>query len=264
MAYGSGYYLANNSNFAGYNGITTGTTVGFTSCANGTLGAYNVTFAGNDGATRYLYTNSGLYTDAGGTANAAGYNFWLEEVTSLPVTISAVGYATLYAPVVLAIPDGVTAYTATFSNGYAHLTELSGYVPANTGVVLAGDAGTYNFTIAEGVEVSGASELTGNIATSEVDASSTAYILANSSTNGVGFYLLNDTDRVITGGKAYYVGTTESSVQAYAFDLTPTGIGSVTTAEDAENAPVYDLSGRRVQKAGKGIYIQNGRKVYVK
>ena len=27
---------------------------------------------------------------------------------------------------------------------------------------------------------------------------------------------------------------------------------------------IYDLSGRRVQKAVKGIYIQGGEKVYVK
>lgn len=45
------------------------------------------------------------------------------------------------------------------------------------------------------------------------------------------------------------------------------GIGSVTNDEnvnDAKNDVIYDLSGRRVQKAVKGIYIQNGKKVYVK
>ena len=45
------------------------------------------------------------------------------------------------------------------------------------------------------------------------------------------------------------------------------GIGSVTNDENvngAKNDVIYDLSGRRVQKAVKGIYIQNGKKVYVK
>lgn len=45
------------------------------------------------------------------------------------------------------------------------------------------------------------------------------------------------------------------------------GIGSVTNDENvngAKNDVIYDLSGRRVQKAMKGIYIQNGKKVYVK
>ena len=31
-----------------------------------------------------------------------------------------------------------------------------------------------------------------------------------------------------------------------------------------DNAPYYDLSGRRVQKPIRGLYIQNGKKVVVK
>jgi len=30
------------------------------------------------------------------------------------------------------------------------------------------------------------------------------------------------------------------------------------------NSPVYNLNGQRVENPGKGIYIQNGRKVLVK
>ena len=47
---------------------------------------------------------------------------------------------------------------------------------------------------------------------------------------------------------------------------TTSAIGSVTVGEEAgERKPViYDLTGRRVQKATKGIYIINGKKVYVK
>ena len=45
------------------------------------------------------------------------------------------------------------------------------------------------------------------------------------------------------------------------------GIGSVTNDDSVngeQNGAIYDLSGRRVEKAVKGIYIQNGKKVYVK
>lgn len=41
------------------------------------------------------------------------------------------------------------------------------------------------------------------------------------------------------------------------------GISQNETAEPKASA-IYDLSGRRVQKAQKGIYIQNGQKIYVK
>ena len=33
---------------------------------------------------------------------------------------------------------------------------------------------------------------------------------------------------------------------------------------DEANATYYDLSGRRVIRPAKGIYVKNGRKVYVK
>lgn len=42
------------------------------------------------------------------------------------------------------------------------------------------------------------------------------------------------------------------------------GIETVNTVQNTDNAPVYDLSGRRVTKAAKGIYIKNGKKFIVK
>lgn len=43
-----------------------------------------------------------------------------------------------------------------------------------------------------------------------------------------------------------------------------TGIGSVSAASDKGTNVIYDLSGRRVQQAVKGLYIVNGKKVLVK
>lgn len=46
---------------------------------------------------------------------------------------------------------------------------------------------------------------------------------------------------------------------------TSTGIGSIAAEEGRNDANVvYDLSGRRVVKAAKGLYIVNGKKVIVK
>lgn len=48
-------------------------------------------------------------------------------------------------------------------------------------------------------------------------------------------------------------------------DIDITGIGNVNAAEGSNKAnEIYDLSGRRVQKAAKGLYIVNGKKVLVK
>lgn len=59
--------------------------------------------------------------------------------------------------------------------------------------------------------------------------------------------------------------TTDAALAAPAFKVImdeTTGINAITTTE-ADGA-IYDLSGRRVEKAVKGIYIQNGKKIYVK
>ena len=42
------------------------------------------------------------------------------------------------------------------------------------------------------------------------------------------------------------------------------GIGAATIDAPAADAPVYDLSGRRVAKAAKGLYIKGGKKILVK
>lgn len=267
LAYGTGYYLANNSNFAGYNGITEGTVVAFRAATNGTKGQYNVTF--NNG-NRYLYAqenNGNYYTDAGGTGNShARYNFWLEEVSSLPVSISAAGYATLIAPVALAIPENVKVYTATLEDTKAVLTELTeGVIPANTGVVLEGAEGTYNFTITT-TEEQASSDLQGQPQTVNAAAGTTVFALGNKD-GKVAFYRLEDgdgADRTIKGMRAYF--ETETPAQAISLDFgAVTGIdGTTVTTPNNANAPIYDLSGRRVMKAQQGIYIQNGRKIYVK
>ena len=141
ISYASGNYLVSNSNFLGYNGVqSNGSVIAFRAASNGLIGAYNISFNNNG---RYLFVNKNNFTDAGGsTDNQNGYCFNLEEVTTLPVTITAAKYATLYAPVALEIPGGVTAYTASISGNYAVLTEISGVIPAETGVVLAGEANT--------------------------------------------------------------------------------------------------------------------------
>ena len=43
----------------------------------------------------------------------------------------------------------------------------------------------------------------------------------------------------------------------------PNAIDTVT-AQDDDNAPIYNIAGQRVEKAVKGIYIRNGKKFVVK
>lgn len=263
IAYGTGYKATSNSNFLGYNGIADGTVVTF-KAATEAHGEYNV-FFNNGGSKLYTQVSDGKYfTDA--VAKDASQNrcrFWLEAVTSLPVSVSAAGYATLFAPVALTIPQNVQAYTASFADNKVTLTPIEGTIPANTGVVIEAAEGTYNFAITT-TEATATSDLTGNVATANVDAASAAYILGKTDAQGVGFFKLNSTDRAIKGGRAYYVAP-NGGAAAYLFNGNVTGLEAIKTALNDANAPIYDLSGRKVAKAVKGgLYIKNGQKFIVK
>lgn len=260
LAYETGYYLENISNFAGYKGITNGTSIQFSEAENRAAGCYNVKFNGN----RFLYTkvsDSNYFTDAGGSAPNDGYNFQMEYVESLPLSVGAAGYATLIAPVALEIPTGVEVYTAAFEDGKAKLTSISDVIPANVGVVVKAAQGTYNFKITTTENVA-PSALNGVPNTANVASESAAFILANGK-HGVGFYKLSSANRTIHGFRAFYTAPAEAqAVSAFLLEDNVTGIEEIETS--ADKTPIYDLSGRRVAKAEKGVYIQNGRKIFVK
>lgn len=266
IAYGTGYKATGNGVYLGYNGIADGTVVTF-KAASEAKGEYNVVYKTSDNADRKLYTqvsNGKYFTDAwAADKNHNCCRFWLEAVNSLPVSVSAAGYATLYAPVALTIPQNVQAYTATFADNNVTLTPIEGTIPANTGVVIEAAEGTYNFVITT-TDATAKSDLTGNVATANVDAASAAYILGKTDAEGVGFFKLNSTDRAIKGGRAYYVAPSGAAA-AYLFNGNVTGLEAIKTALNDANAPIYDLSGRKVAKAVKGgLYIKNGQKFIVK
>lgn len=235
------------------------TTVTFSE-ATGVTGQYFVNVGG-----RYLY-GDGDNSDSGSGTNAnAGYRWWLEEVTSLPVTISAAGYASFYAPVAVELPDGLTAYyVSATANGWATLTEIDGTVPANTGVLLAGEANTYELTIADAVDAIEGNKLAGSVASEYVTTES--YVL--SAKEGVaGFYkaAMNQQEGASflnNGFKAYLpVGEAQANVLRFNFGGNETAIESVESENGVANTEIFDLAGRRVAKAQKGLYIVNGKKV---
>ena len=49
---------------------------------------------------------------------------------------------------------------------------------------------------------------------------------------------------------------------AFNFDGATTDINNISATTDKQE--IYDLSGRRVMKANKGLYIINGKKCFIK
>ncbi len=211
----------------------------------------------------------------GGNDNSSN-NFLIQEVTEIPVTISAAGYATLNLPMAVNIPEGVKAYTGTTSesSNEVKLTEItSGVIPAETPVILEaqGSETPYKFTIAYGnTETAPTNALMGTLTPATIATDATAYVLKNGG-QGIGLYkVTSTTDREIKANKAYYGSTTGSEaapVLFFNFGQT-TDIHSASavssTAENEANA-YFDLQGRRVPCPAHGIFVKsNGEKVFIK
>ena len=136
-------------------------------------------------------------------------------------------------------------------------------VPAGKGVIIEADeAGSYAPTF--DVTVSEIDDIENELKVSNgtvVGDGSTIYVLANTEQNGVGFYLLEEGNKV-PAGKVYYKSTSNDARQFIGFDEGATAIKTVKGAE-AENA-IYNLAGQRLTKAQKGLNIVNGKVVLVK
>ena len=265
VSYGSGHYLVSNSNFLGYNGIqTAGSKIAFHAASNNLVGAYNISF--NDGG-RWLYCHTNNHTDAGGRGTVNGYCFNLEEVTTLPMKVSTLGYATFFAPVAVTLPEGVTAYTGKLNaeNTVLNLIAIEGnVVPATTGVILEAAAETYQLTVVDD-KTTGTSDLKGST-TTIAKASVAEGIVYTLQSNEQGAAFLRYTGENIPGGKAYLAINNGGKAISVRFGEGTTSIDVMeSTVYSQQSAAIYDLTGRRVEAMTKGgIYIMNGKKVVIK
>ncbi|MBR4778472.1 MAG: leucine-rich repeat domain-containing protein, partial [Bacteroidaceae bacterium] len=143
----------------------------------------------------------------------------------------------------------------------------TGVIPSNTGVLLKGDAGEYVFEEAEEPEPIEANLLIGTTKDEGETFNEPGfkyYILANDAENGIGFYFQKDTNgKSALCGQYKAVLVLPEKTDAIGFRLD--GATMIEAVEaPADDAVIYDLTGRRVQDATGGIYIVNGKKVLVK
>lgn len=238
------------------------------------FGALTLTYNSNNSNVAVCINAAGTsynhYTGGGhkGTDWSTEWYFEPAEFAGHAVTFTASNdgqnYATVKLPYAAILPTGVTAYKGTVSGNEVTLTaykQAGEVLPANTPVLLtATDASSYNFAPAayQAAEVTG---FQGTLAATAV--TDNAYILAKKGEE-VKFYLLNSESNTVNANKAYIV-VSGGKAQALSFNFgTTTGIHAAT-ADAATDAPVFDLSGRRVVKVVKGgLYIQNGKKFIVK
>lgn len=193
-------------------------------------------------------------------------DFIIEDVTSLPITMNKVGgayYATINLPVAVTIPSGLSAYSATAAGDVLTLTKVveDGVLAANTPVILYSESSVTSLDIASTAGTAAVSnELEGTTAAISVTANQN-YVL-NCVDGQVGFYLFNGT--AMPGFKAYLPSSATSNVKAFTFSFEDAEDAIRAIESENSGLEIYDISGRRVQKAQKGLYIVNGKKVMYK
>lgn len=172
-------------------------------------------------------------------------------------------YATLNLPYASTLPTGVTAYKATVEGSTVNLTAYKNageVLPTNTPVLLTATSdGSKTFAPAAYKAADNTTGFQGTLAATAVAANNT-YILSKKD-GKVNFFALDETNNIINANKAYLV-VSGGAAQALNFNFgNTTGIQNAAVEGVNANAPLFDLSGRRVVKAVKGgIYIQNGKK----
>ena len=229
-------------------------------------------FTVNGSTYSYNQANAPFYKTSGGDKHSSLIKI---EETTYPntVTFNAVSdvegvsnLATFSAPFATVIPEGVTAYyVSTADNSKATMKAITGEaIPANEGVLLTSES-------AEAVTMVPATDETlatiennklGNSAGAEkiIADGDNAYILANGA-NGTAFYK-GKIGSTLKANKAYLTLNEAGAPEAISMNFggNVTGINQIVNAEQ-NNAPVYDLTGRRVVRTVKGgLYIKGGNK----
>lgn len=157
--------------------------------------------------------------------------------------------------------DNIKAYAAKLNDEKTELQmNAVTAVPANQGIILSGESASDDQVVLNVIASADAidNDLLGT--TSEI---STEGILALGRANGtgsVGFF--RSTKGTLKANRAY-LRVDDETIQSLAMNFggTTTGITNAIKNEVTPNAPIYDLSGRRVFTTVKGnIYLQQGRK----
>lgn len=197
-------------------------------------------------------------------------NFEATKATYTMTSIADGKFGTLVLPFAAQLPADGKAYAL---DGELNVIdgELVGSAVTSLAAnkpVLVTKAGEYYTASAVSVAETSASQintngnLTGVYQNTEAPVGS--YVLQkHPATQGVAFYLVGEVKPTVKPFRAF-IPTQDAKVKAIkvVFDGEATGIKEITS--ENTKAEIFDLSGRRVAKAQKGVYIVNGKKVIKK
>lgn len=183
-------------------------------------------------------------------------------------TVESKSYATAYLPFGVSAVNGAKAYTAaTPANGQTVMTETANFAK-ETGVLLVSDeaADKAVLTIGDAEGAANSSALKGTLLAKDITDAQTKYLVFgknNANETEVGFFEPSTAVTSIPANRAFFADAEGSAIALNFGNVT--AVNNVVAGNANVNAPIFDLTGRRVVKAVKGgLYIQNGKKYIVK
>lgn len=217
--------------------------------------------ANPDDAFSYLHVaNTRGYAVVGWDAPSPASQWTVEDATHFEVSLNAVNgksYATFCAPFGVTVADTkANTLVMDASKKFVTLNEIA-EVPANTGVLLVNETGATTATVT--INDAAAATVANNalVGTLAPHAKAAGDLFLGNNEGVVGFYDWAGTS--LAANRAYVPAATAAGVRALLFDNTTTGVNAATLNNASQK--VFDLQGRRVEKAQKGLYIVNGKKV---
>lgn len=203
----------------------------------------------------------------------AGTKWQITELKSFTVALNkneveGKSYASVYLPFsVSSVNDGVKAYVAKQpGENEVTFTETTNGVMANKGFLLISDNAAATATVNIG-ESNTESSMLGTLTNLNLtnEDKSTYRVFGKNSSNVVGFFTPSDNLNEVKANRGYFKVAKGGALRLNFEDSVVSGIDAIEANQALHNAPIFDLSGRRVMNTVKGgLYIQNGRKFIVK
>lgn len=211
------------------------------------------------------------YWNGGLGENAGSVKWQINEAISLEVALNTANnrsYASVYLPFsISSVNDGVKAYVAKEpETNEVTFTETTNGVMANKGFLLISDNAAATATVNIG-ESNTDSRMLGTLTNLNLtnEDKNTYRVFGRNSSNVVGFFTPSGTLNEVKANRGYFTVSNGGALRLNFEDSVVSGIDAIAANQALHNAPIFDLSGRRVMNTVKGgLYIQNGRKFIVK
>jgi hypothetical protein len=243
----------------GSNNISTTTVGGNTpSSGSGTKTATYI-YQGSDETIDIVFGNDGKYYSSIEVTYPKTHTY---------IDVSSVGYRTFASSSALDFTnniEGLTAYRATVgTDKKVTFTPIDCPVPVGEGMLIKAEEGRYYIPLATSTPTEIDNELVGVTKETVVEGAG-IFVLMNTDEKGVGFYKTTAESFTVGANTAYLpasVAGARSFIGLNGEGDETTGIAEIEKMRKAESEiSVYNLSGQRVSKPTKGLYIKDGKKV---